>query len=264
MLGLLGDPPQARLTSRCEPLVQPMVKRGVRIAASNSAGIAGGGGRARVTGGRSGRGRSARSPPHRGRRVEHGPRRRRPGQGWPARAGPQDRVASLTRAAGGVGAAGWPRQRPVRGRVQGPGRGAHRARPFRALLPGEGRTAYRVCRPGRRLCSGCWSGAPEVSPGVAGCCVLAARVCDGAVGGRRHGAVGICSAPGLVAADSPALRAFPCAVRRSHGYGRCSGATSRDPQGKIECSTSPSCCRWVADWSCHRSRGSSSPDTRTE
>jgi len=30
----------------------------------------------------------------------------------------------LTRPAGGVGSAGWLRQRPIRVRVQGPGRGA--------------------------------------------------------------------------------------------------------------------------------------------
>ena len=45
------------------------------------------------------------------------------GQGRP-KAGPKDRAAPLTRPPSGVGSAGWPRQRPVRGRVQGPGRGA--------------------------------------------------------------------------------------------------------------------------------------------
>jgi hypothetical protein len=40
------------------------------------------------------------------------------------KAGPKDRVAPLTRPPGAAGCAAWPRQRPVRGRVQGPGRGA--------------------------------------------------------------------------------------------------------------------------------------------
>jgi hypothetical protein len=50
---------------------------------------------------------------------------RRPGQGQgPPQAVPQGRHAPLTRPAGGVGSVGWPRQRPLRVRVQGPGRGA--------------------------------------------------------------------------------------------------------------------------------------------
>jgi hypothetical protein len=50
---------------------------------------------------------------------------RRPGQGQgPPQAVPQGRHAPLTRPGGGVGPAGWPRGRPVRGWVQGPGRGA--------------------------------------------------------------------------------------------------------------------------------------------
>ena len=49
---------------------------------------------------------------------------RRPGQGQgPPQAVPQGRHAPLTRPGSGVGPAGWPRQRPVRVRVQGPGRG---------------------------------------------------------------------------------------------------------------------------------------------
>ncbi len=61
--------------------------------------------------------------PHPGATCRHGPRRRRTGQG-PPKAGPQDREAPLTRTPSGAVSAGWPRQRPVRGRVQGPGRGA--------------------------------------------------------------------------------------------------------------------------------------------
>jgi len=47
------------------------------------------------------------------------------GPGSRAAAGglPQGRHAPLTRPGSGVGSAGWPRQRPLRGRVQGPGRG---------------------------------------------------------------------------------------------------------------------------------------------
>jgi hypothetical protein len=55
--------------------------------------------------------------------VAAGPTVSRAGQGRP-QAGPQDREAPLTRPAGAVGLAGRSRQRPVRGRVQGPGRGA--------------------------------------------------------------------------------------------------------------------------------------------
>ena len=61
---------------------------------------------------------------------------RRPGQGQgPPQAVPQGREAPLTRPAGGVGSAGWPRQRPVRGRVQGPGRGAGTAGEAVSSLP---------------------------------------------------------------------------------------------------------------------------------
>jgi hypothetical protein len=55
--------------------------------------------------------------------VDAGPRRPGQGQG-PPQAVPQGREAPLTRPGSGVGSAGWPRQRPVRVRVQGPGRGA--------------------------------------------------------------------------------------------------------------------------------------------
>ena len=55
--------------------------------------------------------------------VDAGPRRPGQGQG-PPQAVPQARQVPLTRPARGVGSAGWPRQRPVRGRGQGPGRGA--------------------------------------------------------------------------------------------------------------------------------------------
>jgi hypothetical protein len=55
--------------------------------------------------------------------VDAGPRRPGQGQG-PPQAVPQGRNAPLTRPGSGMGSAGWPRQRPVRGRVQGPGRGA--------------------------------------------------------------------------------------------------------------------------------------------
>src|SRR5215208_7534240 len=55
--------------------------------------------------------------------VDAGPRRPGQGQG-PPQAVPQGRKAPLTQPGSGVGSAGWPRQRPVRGRVQGPGRGA--------------------------------------------------------------------------------------------------------------------------------------------
>ena len=49
---------------------------------------------------------------------------RRPGQGQgPPQAVPQGHKVPLTRPARGVGSAGWPRQRPVRVRGQGPGRG---------------------------------------------------------------------------------------------------------------------------------------------
>src|SRR5918995_2128832 len=58
----------------------------------------------------------------RGGGVDAGPRRPGQGQG-PPQAVPQGRHAPLTRPDGGVGSVGWPRQRPVRGRVQGPGRG---------------------------------------------------------------------------------------------------------------------------------------------
>jgi hypothetical protein len=44
-------------------------------------------------------------------------------QGRP-KAGPKDRAASLTRPPSAAVCAAWPRQRPVRGREQGPGRGA--------------------------------------------------------------------------------------------------------------------------------------------
>ena len=54
--------------------------------------------------------------------VDAGPRRPGQGQG-PPQAVPQGRHAPLTRPAGGVGSAGWPRQRPLRVRGQGPGRG---------------------------------------------------------------------------------------------------------------------------------------------
>src|SRR5215211_4668160 len=48
-----------------------------------------------------------------------------PGQGQgPPQAVPQGRHAPLTRPGSGVGPAGWPRQRPIRVRGQGPGRGA--------------------------------------------------------------------------------------------------------------------------------------------
>ena len=50
---------------------------------------------------------------------------RRPGQGQgPPQAVPQGRHAPLTRPVAAWDLAGWPRQRPIRGRVQGPGRGA--------------------------------------------------------------------------------------------------------------------------------------------
>jgi hypothetical protein len=55
--------------------------------------------------------------------VDAGPRR--PGQGHgPPQAVPQGRHAPLTRPVAAWDLAGWPRQRPIRGRVQGPGRGA--------------------------------------------------------------------------------------------------------------------------------------------
>jgi hypothetical protein len=54
--------------------------------------------------------------------VDAGPRRPGQGQG-PPQAVLQGRHAPLTRPARGVGSAGWPRQRPLRVRVQGPGRG---------------------------------------------------------------------------------------------------------------------------------------------
>jgi len=93
--------------------------------------------------------------PHPGAACHHGPRRRRPGQGRP-KAGPEDREAPLMRAASAAGSAGWPRQRPVRGRVQGPGRGAEgEAVPTPCELFRRSRTAYRVCRSGRRLYLGC-------------------------------------------------------------------------------------------------------------
>ena len=55
--------------------------------------------------------------------VDAGPRRPGQGQG-PPQAVLQGREAPLTRPGSGVGSVGWPRQRPVRVRVQGPGRGA--------------------------------------------------------------------------------------------------------------------------------------------
>jgi hypothetical protein len=63
------------------------------------------------------------APAARGGGVDAGARRPGQGQG-PPQAVPQGRNAPLTRPGSGVGSAGWPRQRPVRGRVQGPGRGA--------------------------------------------------------------------------------------------------------------------------------------------
>jgi hypothetical protein len=62
------------------------------------------------------------APPAPGGGVDAGPRRPGQGQG-PPQAVPQGRHAPLTRPGRGVGSAGWPRQRPVRVRVQGPGRG---------------------------------------------------------------------------------------------------------------------------------------------
>jgi len=75
--------------------------------------------------------------PHPGAACRHGPRRRWPGQGRP-KAGPQDREAPLRRTASDAGSAAWPRQRPVRGRVQGPGRGAKgEAVPTPVSCPGK-------------------------------------------------------------------------------------------------------------------------------
>src|SRR5829696_846131 len=66
--------------------------------------------------------------------VDAGPRRPGQGQGPPP-AVPQGRgacEAPLTRPGSGVGSAGWPRQRSIRGRVQGPGAApASPARPFK-------------------------------------------------------------------------------------------------------------------------------------
>jgi hypothetical protein len=62
-----------------------------------------------------------------------GPRHRWSGQGRPGRAGPKDRAVPLTRRRAPRYPAGRPRQRPVRGRVQGPGRGAA----GEAVLAGE-------------------------------------------------------------------------------------------------------------------------------
>src|SRR6266536_5576581 len=85
------------------------------------------------------------------------------GQGRP-KAGPKDRTAPLTRPPSAAGSAGRPRQRPVRGRVQGPGRGAAgEAVPTPGELARRSRTAWRVSAllgsgesglPGSRLPSG--------------------------------------------------------------------------------------------------------------
>jgi hypothetical protein len=65
-----------------------------------------------------GRGRAAWSPPAQGGEWL-GPRRR-----GRVKAGPKDRAASLTRPPSAAVCAAWPRQRLVRGREQGHGRGA--------------------------------------------------------------------------------------------------------------------------------------------
>ncbi len=61
--------------------------------------------------------------PARGRRVSTARAAGGRDKGRP-KAGPKGRAAPLTRMASGAVSAGWPRQRPVHGRVQGPGRGA--------------------------------------------------------------------------------------------------------------------------------------------
>jgi hypothetical protein len=113
-------------------------------------------------GGSPARGRAARfSPPGDRVAATHGVRRRVKGG---RTAGPKD-ASPLRRRRGAVGSAGRPRERPVRGRVQGPGRGARgeavpslgwrgnetegRRRPCLPCLCGSAASDGTASRPGR-------------------------------------------------------------------------------------------------------------------
>ncbi len=154
MLGLPDDRVTVALTSGCEVAVQPVSKRPGEVP-GDSAGTKRWAAEARVVAGRP----ACRPPGVAGRATAHGAGgrvKRRPARAGHAR----DRAASLKRSASAWELAGWPRQRPVRGRVQGPGRGAPRARPLLSWCLGGRRpdSVPRLSNGGRRLCSGCGTG----------------------------------------------------------------------------------------------------------
>src|SRR6266540_5462362 len=92
----------------------------------------------RYSGGITGAAAGRRTAAHPGATCSARPATATAGSRAARRAGPKDRAAPLTRTASGVGSAGWPRQRPVRGRVQGPGCGAEgEAVPTPVSCPGE-------------------------------------------------------------------------------------------------------------------------------
>jgi hypothetical protein len=136
--------------------------------------------------------------PHPGAACGHGPRRGRPGQG-PPQAVPEGRAASLTRTASGAVSAGWPRQRPVRGRVQGPGRGAE-GEAVACLVSSPGEVGLRHVSADRVRAAGCCClvlSVQLVGWGVAALVLLAPGECWFLLGGGAGSAAGGCRAVSL-------------------------------------------------------------------